>query len=130
MCCCLLQAQKLVQAAEPEDVLAGLPLPLLARAAGHWKARTQQHQRRQQAPPAAAAAAAGGMHQKPLSPLEELLGRGMSPAHLFIVVFILHTACIAVFSSAPTVLLPNTFHRKLKSQQQTLVDLKLTFNSL
>lgn len=93
---CLLQAQKLVQAAEPEDVLAGLPLPLLAQAAGHWKARTQQHQRRQQPPPAAAAA--GGMHQQPLSPLEELLGRGRSPP-----------SCM--FSSALIILHPYTCPR-------------------
>ena len=64
------QAQKLVQAAEPEHEVAGLPLPLLARAAGHWKARTQQHRHH----PALTTAAA---EEKPLSPLEELLGRGI-----------------------------------------------------
>lgn len=68
---CVVQARKLVQAAEPEDEVAGLPLPLLARAAAHWKVRTQQHQPPH--PPSAPAA----FEQKPLSPVEELLGPGM-----------------------------------------------------
>lgn len=62
------QARKLVQAAEPEEEVCGLPLPLLARAAGHWKARADHH--RKDPTPVLAAP------QKPLSPLEELLGRG------------------------------------------------------
>jgi len=58
-----------VQAAEPQDEIAGLPLPLLARAAGHWKARTDHHHLKELAP-----AVAG--NDMPLLPLEELLGRG------------------------------------------------------
>ena len=66
----MVQAREVVQAAAAEDEVAGLPLPLLARAAGHWKARTQQH-RHQPAPVSNAAE-----EEKQLSPLEELLGRG------------------------------------------------------
>lgn len=64
------QARKLVQAAEAEDEISGLPLPLLARAAGHWKARTG-HRHKDPAPTVVAS-------DKPLSPLEELMGRGKS----------------------------------------------------
>ena len=86
-CYCLLQARKLVQAAEAEDDMAGLPLPLLARAAGHWKARTQQQQH-PKAPPTAAAC----LEEKPLTPLEELLGRGRLPpcSCILIVLVTLH----------------------------------------
>ena len=71
-CACAVRAQarKLVQAAEGEDEISGLPLPLLARAAGHWKARTD-HRHKDPAPAALAS-------DKPLSPLEELMGRGRS----------------------------------------------------
>ncbi len=62
------QARKLVQAAEAEDEISGLPLPLLARAAGHWKARTD-HRHKDPAPAVVAS-------DKPLSPLEELMGQG------------------------------------------------------
>lgn len=60
------QARKLVQVAEAEDEVLGLPLPLLARTAAHWKARTEHHLHS----PAAAS-------DKPLSPMEQLLGRGL-----------------------------------------------------
>ncbi|KAL0037225.1 hypothetical protein WJX79_007052 [Trebouxia sp. C0005] len=66
------QARKLVQAAEAEDEISGLPLPLLARAAGHWKARTD-HRHKDPAPAAVT-------FDKPLSPLEELMGRGAARA--------------------------------------------------
>ena len=68
--CAIAQARKLVQAAEAEDEISGLPLPLLARAAGHWKARTD-HRHKDPAPAAVT-------FDKPLSPLEELMGRGKS----------------------------------------------------
>ena len=66
------QARKAVQAAGFEDELSGLPLPLIARYAGHWKARTQQHKEPVQ--PA--------KMQTALSPMEELLGRG-SLMHIY-----------------------------------------------
>ncbi|DBA77663.1 TPA: hypothetical protein ACH3X1_009459 [Trebouxia sp. C0004] len=66
------QARKLVQAAEAEDEISSLPLPLLARAAGHWKARTD-HRHKDPAPAVVAS-------DKPLSPLEELMGRGAARA--------------------------------------------------
>ena len=59
-----------MQAAEAEDEISGLPLPLLARAAGHWKARTD-HRHKDPAPAVVAS-------DKPLSPFEELMGRGIS----------------------------------------------------
>lgn len=61
-----LQARKVVQAAPPEDELAGFPLPLMARYAGHWQARTKHHK----APTLAVEA------QPPLTPMEQLLGKG------------------------------------------------------
>ena len=56
-----------MQAAPPEDELSGLPLPLMARYAGHWKARTKQ--RKEPVQPVEM--------QSALTPMEELLGRGM-----------------------------------------------------
>ena len=76
-----LQARTLVQAAPPDDELSGLPLALLAKTAAHWKAKIDRHHH------SSKLVAMDQEQPTVLSPMEELMGRGVvALCHDFIVV--------------------------------------------